>query len=217
MSVQASLALFDPTTDQLSDGATLLRGFVRDAAALLAAVAEVATASPFRHLVVPGGHTMSVAMTNCGALGWVSDRAGYRYSPLDPSTGLAWPPMPDAFAALADAAALAAGFAPFAPEACLVNRYVPGARLSLHVDRDERSGDVPIVSVSLGLPATFLWGGLARGDPARRVRLEHGDVVVFGGPSRRVFHGVAPLPKGSHPSTGECRINLTFRRARPLP
>jgi len=177
----------------------------------------VAAASPFRHSVVPGGHTMSVAMTNCGALGWVSDRAGYRYVPLDPLTGLPWPPMPEVFARLADAAATAAGFAPFAPEVCLVNRYAPGARLSLHVDRDERSGDVPIVSVSLGLPATFLWGGLARTDPVRRVRVEHGDVVVFGGPSRKVFHGVAPLPKGRHPATGECRTNLTFRRARPLP
>ena len=216
--MQDRLALFDPTPESLADGASLLRGFAMDTApALLSAVADVTAASPFRHLTVPGGHTMSVAMTNCGALGWVSDRAGYRYSPLDPSSGLPWPQMPAAFAALADAAATAAGFAPFAPEACLVNRYVPGARLSLHVDRDERSGDAPIVSVSLGLPATFLWGGLARGDPVRRVRVEHGDVVVFGGASRHVFHGVAPLPKGRHPATGECRLNLTFRRARPLP
>ncbi len=195
----------------------MLRGFASGAApALLACVAEVEAVAPFRHLVVPGGHTMSVAMTNCGALGWVSDTRGYRYEPRDPATGLPWPAMPAVFARLADAAAVAGGFAPFAPEACLINRYVPGAKLSLHVDRDERSGLVPIVSVSLGLPATFLWGGLRRTDPALKVRVEHGDVVVFGGASRHVFHGVAALPRGDHPMTGATRINLTFRRARPV-
>ena len=195
----------------------MLRRFARDRApALLAAVAAVTAIAPFRHLVVPGGHTMSVAMTNCGALGWVSDTRGYRYEPDDPVTGLPWPAMPAAFAELADAAAEAGGFAPFAPEACLINRYVPGAKLSLHVDRDERSKLVPIVSVSLCLPAIFLWGGLGRTDPTLKVRVEHGDVVVFGGPSRHVFHGVAALPGGTHSTTGTARINLTFRRARPF-
>ena len=166
---------------------------------------RIANAAPFRHLITPGGHTMSVAMTNCGRVGWVSDKTGYRYDPCDPSTGLPWPPMPSAFLDLAQRAAEEGGFANYDPDACLINRYVKGAKLGLHQDRDEKDAWAPIVSVSLGVPATFLWGGKRRSDPTRRLRLENGDVVVWGGPARFVYHGVAPLKDGE-------RINLTFRK-----
>lgn len=198
----------------LGEGAVRLSGFARDAApALLGAMEAVAAAAPFRHLVTPGGYAMSVAMTNCGQVGWVSDRTGYRYDPIDPQTGRPWPAIPPVFGDLALRAAAAAGFADFQPDACLVNRYAPGARLSLHQDRDEATLAAPIVSVSLGLPAIFLWGGSARADRTRRIPLVHGDVVVWGGPSRLAFHGVAPLAAGEHPLTGGYRYNLTFRRA----
>jgi alkylated DNA repair protein (DNA oxidative demethylase) len=168
-------------------------------------------------LETPGGYTMSVAMTNCGRVGWVSDRKGYRYDALDPDTGLPWPELPGAFQDLASRAAEAAGFPDYDPDACLVNRYAAGAKLGLHQDRDEEDPWSPIVSVSLGLPATFLWGGKKRTDPVRRLRLESGDVVVWGGPARFVFHGVAPLKAGEHPVTGNVRINLTFRKVfRPI-
>ncbi len=200
--------------ETLGDGAVLLAGFaLAEADALVEAIALVALRAPFRHLVTPGGHVMSVAMTNCGRLGWVSDRSGYRYDPVDPETGQPWPAMPPLLAALAERAAAAAGFPGFAPEACLVNRYCRGARLSLHQDRDERNLSQPIVSVSLGLPATFLWGGPRRADRPRRIAVRHGDVIVWGGPSRLNFHGVAPLAEGNHPLTGDCRYNLTFRTA----
>lgn len=192
----------------------VLPGFAHDrAAVLLQAVAAIAERAPMRHLVTPGGLRMSVAMTNCGALGWVSDRSGYRYSATDPDNGQPWPAMPVCFAELAQQAAAAAGYPAFVPDACLINRYAPGARMSLHQDRDERDLAHPIVSLSLGLPAVFLWGGAARADKARRMALLHGDVVVWGGPARLRFHGVQPLAEGSHPLTGACRINLTFRRA----
>lgn len=201
--------------DILSQGACVLRGFALGVdGELLQAVAAIANVAPFRHLVTPGGFHMSVAMTNCGRLGWVSDRRGYRYSPMDPETGRPWPAMPACFAQLAGRAAAAVGYPEFDPDACLVNRYVPGARLTLHQDRDEARLVAPIVSVSLGVPATFLWGGLARGDRPHRVPLAHGDVVVWGGPSRLRYHGISPLKPGWHPATGEARINLTFRVAR---
>lgn len=161
----------------------------------------------------PGGLAMSVASSNSGALGWVSDRRGYRYAPRDPDTDQPWPAMPPAWRAFAAEVAREAGHAGFAPDACLINRYEPGAKLSLHQDRDERDFSQPIVSVSLGLPAVFLWGGARRADRTRRVPLVHGDVVVWGGPSRRVYHGVLPVKDGEHPATGRARINLTFRRA----
>jgi alkylated DNA repair protein (DNA oxidative demethylase) len=202
-----------PGREPLEDGAVLLRGFaVPDAAALLAEVARVAQVAAFRHLVVPGGHTMSVAMTNCGRTGWVSDRTGYRYDPLDPSTGRPWPPMPPLFLHLAQRAAAEAGFPAYDPDACLINRYAAGSKLGLHQDRDENDAWAPIVSVSIGLPAVFLWGGRKRADPVRRLRLESGDVAVWGGPARFVYHGVAPLKAGEHPLTGNVRINLTFRK-----
>lgn len=198
----------------LSEGAVVLHGFALSVAApVLAALDVVTAAAPFRHMVTPGGFTMSVAMTNCGAAGWVTDRKGYRYDPHDPASGRCWPDMPDVFADLARRAAAAAGFDAFQPDACLINRYQPGARLTLHQDKNERDFTAPIVSVSLGLPAIFLWGGLARNDRPRRVGLSHGDVVVWGGPARLVHHGVDILRNGVHPATGGVRYNLTFRKA----
>jgi alkylated DNA repair protein (DNA oxidative demethylase) len=202
-----------PAHERLEEGAVLLRGFATsEAPALLEEVERVAQAAPFRHLVTPGGYTMSVAMTNCGRVGWVSDRTGYRYDAADPDTGAPWPAMPTAFLDLAVRAAAEAGFARYDPDACLINRYLAGAKLSLHQDRDEKDAWAPIVSVSLGLPIVFLWGGKRRADPVRRLRLENGDVAVWGGPARFVYHGVAPLNEGQHPLTGAARINLTFRK-----
>jgi len=200
------------SNEPLEEGAVLLRGFVTGAPALLAEVERVAEAAPFRHMVTPGGYTMSVAMTNCGRVGWVSERSGYRYDPVDPTTGHHWPHMPEPFLDLARSAAAEAGFPGYDPDACLINRYFPGAKLGLHQDRDEDDPVAPIVSVSLGLPATFLWGGKRRADPVRRFRLESGDVAVWGGPARFVYHGVSPVKDGVHPLTGAARINLTFRK-----
>lgn len=198
----------------LAPGALLLAGAACDDAAVLwADVQKVVAAAPWRRMETPGGLRMSVAMSNCGAFGWVSDRSGYRYDRLDPQSQRPWPPLPATFCALAARAAAAAGFAAFEPDACIVNRYEPGARLSLHQDRDERDFAHPIVSVSLGLPAVFLFGGLARSERAQRVPLEHGDVVVWGGPARLRYHGVLPLADGRHALTGSCRVNLTLRRA----
>ena len=201
-------------TEPLAPGAVVLRGAaLADEAALLEGLAQVSTVAPFRHMTTPRGFTMSVAMTNCGERGWISDRRGYRYDALDPASGRPWPPLPAAFRRLAEHAAAAAGFAGFEPDACLVNRYEPGARLTLHQDADERDLTQPIVSVSLGLPATFLFGGLRRTDRTQRVPLVHGDVVAWGGPARMRFHGVLALKHGEHPALGRCRINLTFRKA----
>ncbi len=205
-----------PSCERLEEGAVLLRGFATaEAPTLLEEVARIAQAAPFRHLVTPGGYRMSGAMTNCGRVGWVSDRTGYRYNPVDPDTGgtgAHWPAMPEMFLDLAVRAAAEAGFAHYDPDACLINRYVAGAKLSLHQDRDEKDPWAPIISVSLGLPAVFLWGGKRRSDPVRRLRLESGDIAVWGGPARFVYHGVAPLKDGQHPLTGAARINLTFRK-----
>jgi alkylated DNA repair protein (DNA oxidative demethylase) len=206
--------LFEGTDQPLGPGAALLRGFARDCAAdLIAAANGVIARAPLRHMVTPGGLEMSVAMTNCGPLGWVSDRRGYRYQAHDPLSGDPWPEMPGLFRSLAQGAAERAGFTDFMPDACLINRYLPGTRLSLHQDRDETDFGAPIVSVSLGLPAVFLFGGLRRADRPRRLGLEHGDVVVWGGASRLVYHGVAPLAPGVHPVLGGQRFNLTFRKA----
>lgn len=202
-----------PAREPLEEGAVLLRGFASpDAAQLLADATRVAEAAPFRQMVTPGGYTMSVAMTNCGRVGWVSDKSGYRYDPIDPATGAPWPGLPPSFLTLAQLAAADAGFPDYDPDACLINRYAPGAKLGLHQDRDEQDQWAPIVSVSLGLPATFLWGGKRRADPVRRLRLESGDVVVWGGPARFIYHGVSPLKPGEHPLTGGIRINITFRK-----
>jgi alkylated DNA repair protein (DNA oxidative demethylase) len=203
---------------QIAPGAVLLRGFARaQDAALMQCVDSLIKRAPLRHLLTPGGYSMSVGMSNCGALGWVSDANGYRYSAQDPLSGLEWPAMPENFAALAQAAALVAGYPYFEPDACLINQYLPTARMSLHQDRNEHHMSLPIVSVSLGLPAIFLFGGLNRSDKPQRLLLTHGDVVVWGGPSRLVFHGVAPLANGWHNMLGERRINLTFRCAGEKP
>ncbi|MGY2804731.1 DNA oxidative demethylase AlkB [Bradyrhizobium sp. USDA 4506] len=204
-----------PSRETIADGAVLLRGFVRPfEAELIPALRAIVKQAPFRHLITPGGHRMSVAMTNCGSVGWVSDPSGYRYDPIDPVSGQPWPEMPEVLRRLAVDAADEAGFNGFAPEACLINRYVPGAKLSLHQDKDELDYRAPIVSISLGLPAIFLFGGLQRSDTPRRYRLEHGDVAVWGGSSRLFYHGVAPLADGEHSVLGRQRINLTFRKVR---
>lgn len=205
-----------PAVETITDGAWLLRAFIdqAEAAQLMQAIDAVLAAAPLRHMQTPGGFRMSVAMSNCGQFGWVTDRRGYRYQATDPLSERNWPAMPAAMLALAERAAQATGFGDFAPDACLVNRYEPGARMSLHQDRNEEDLRQPIVSVSLGLPATFLFGGMARTDKPRRLRLESGDVVVWGGPARLAFHGIDTLRDGEHALTGRCRYNLTFRRAR---
>jgi alkylated DNA repair protein (DNA oxidative demethylase) len=204
-----------PAQEAMAEGAVLLRGFAGSVQGeLVAALRDIVEQAPFRHMVTPGGHPMSVAMTNCGSLGWVTDPSGYRYDADDPETAKPWPAMPAPFRELARQAADRAGFGGFSPDACLVNRYQPGAKMSLHQDRDEGDFGAPIVSVSLGLPAIFLFGGLKRSDKPRRFRLEHGDVVVWGGPARLYFHGIAPLADGEHALIGRQRINLTFRKAR---
>ena len=204
-----------PPQQAMAEGAVLLRGFAKPfEAELIADLRAVVAQAPFRHMFTPGGHRMSVAMTNCGGLGWVTDPGGYRYDPNDPQSARPWPAMPASFRALAGQAADQAGFRSFAPEACLINRYQPGARMSLHQDKDETDFGAPIVSVSLGLPAIFLFGGPKRSDKPQRFRLQHGDVVVWGGPARLSFHGIAPLADGEHAVLGRQRINLTFREAR---
>jgi DNA oxidative demethylase len=209
------LAEAQPARETIAESAILLRGFAmpieRD---LIAALREIIGQAPFRHMSTPGGHQMSVAMTNCGTAGWVTDRSGYRYDGIDPQSGKPWPAMPPVFRTLAERAAAEAGFDGFAPDACLINRYLPGARMSLHQDKDENDFGAPIVSVSLGLPAIFLFGGLQRNDKPRRFRLQHGDIAVWGGPTRLAFHGVAPLADGEHALLGRQRINLTFRTTR---
>lgn len=201
-------------TESLGEGIALLHGFATpNAALLLAAIDRIAETAPFRHMETPGGYGMSVAMTGCGSVSWVSDRAGYRYDRTDPITGRPWPAMPQLFHDLAARAAEAGGFPGFVPDSCLINRYAPTTRLSLHQDKDERDFDAPIVSVSLGLPAVFLLGGPRRRDRPRRIPLESGDIVVWGGPARKIYHGIAPVADGTHPLTGRCRINLTFRKA----
>ena len=212
--VRRDLFTYAQNAHAIAEGATLLHGFAVGAAPpLLQAIEDVVAAAPLRHMITPGGYRMSVAMTNCGAAGWVTDRSGYRYDARDPLTGKPWPAMPGIFSDLARRAASAGGFGNFEPDACLINRYDPGARLTLHQDKNERDYTAPIVSVSLGLPAVFLFGGLRRKDRPQRMRLESGDVAVWGGPTRLAYHGVAPLADGDDPLTGHCRYNLTFRTA----
>lgn len=213
-----NLALFDeaPTLLQkpIAEGASLLYGFARDAGpALLEEIQTIVGQAPFRHMVTPGGFVMSVAMTNCGDFGWVSDSRGYRYDATDPDSGKVWPAMPQAFMDIAASAATQSGFENFCPDSCLINCYEPGTRLTLHQDKNERDFTAPIVSVSLGLPATFLFGGNKRSDRPQRYLLQHGDVAVWGGPARLAYHGVAPLKDGDHPVLGRKRINLTFRKS----
>lgn len=216
--MQTELDLFDPQSPPqpqwISAQALLIPGFaLPQVQALLPELRQVVAQAPFRHMQTPGGLKMAVGLTNCGALGWVSDRQGYRYTPLDPLSNRPWPALPQVLAELANHAAAMAGFADFKPDACLVNCYRPGNRLSLHQDRDERDFSQPIVSVSLGLPAVFLLGGHSRNEPTQRIGLHHGDVLVWGGEDRLRFHGVLPLKPGEHPLLGNLRINLTLRKA----
>lgn len=198
----------------LGPAAAVLTGFALDRAALLfAAMQAVAAVSPFRQMTTPGGWRMSVATTSCGEAGWLSDRRGYRYDRTDPETGRPWPALPILFRAIAADAASAIGFDGFVPDTCLINRYEPGARLSLHQDRNEADYGQPVVTVSLGLPAVFLWGGQRREDKVRRLSLLHGDIMVWGGPDRLAFHGVRNLADGEHPMAGRARYSLTFRKA----
>jgi alkylated DNA repair protein (DNA oxidative demethylase) len=200
--------------DILGAGTAFLAGFALDTQdELLLSLKSIAERSPFRNMVTPGGHRMSVAMTNCGPLGWVTDRSGYRYDAIDPEMNRPWPMMPLPFRELAVAAAEEAGFSNFVPDACLINRYEPGARLSLHQDKNEHDLAQPVVSVSLGLPATFLFGGLERAERTQRIQIVHGDVIVWGGPARLRYHGIVPLRDGEHSRTGRVRYNLTFRKA----
>ncbi|MBK5417779.1 DNA oxidative demethylase AlkB [Pseudomonas sp. TH31] len=203
-----------PRRQQIGEQSYVLRGFALPLIdRLLPALAQVLAAAPFRQMVTPGGFTMSVALSSCGTLGWTTDRNGYRYTRHDPQTGQPWPEMPEVFFELAQTAAREAGFAHFVPDSCLINRYIPGARMSLHQDKDEGSYAAPIVSVSLGLPAIFLFGGFERSDKSQRVPLFHGDIVVWGGVDRLRYHGVLPIKDGQHPQLGEQRINFTFRVA----
>ncbi|AOM41963.1 DNA oxidative demethylase AlkB [Xenorhabdus hominickii] len=201
--------------EQLAKDAVVLRGFAYgEAQALLQHIAKIAEKASFRHFVTPNGHIMSVGMTNCGTLGWTSNKQGYCYTKTDPLSGQIWPQMPKAFQQIAQQAASHAGFTDFTPDACLINRYHPGSRLALHQDKDEIDLSQPIVSVSLGLSATFLFGGLQREHPCQRVILTHGDVIVWGGDSRLRYHGVLPLKDGKvpWPLQDSVRYNLTFRR-----
>jgi len=198
----------------IADAAWLFRGHARDCAAkVIAAVRAVLSQAPLRRMQVPGGHWMSVRTSSCGSKGWVSDERGYRYAGEDPLTGNPWPEIPPLLLEMARSGAAEAGFADFCPDACLINCYRPGARMGLHQDRDEKDRTAPILSLSFGLPATFMFGGLKRRDPVQRFLLEHGDMLVWGGPSRMAYHGVAPLKAGEHPLLGSWRVNLTFRRA----
>ena len=199
---------------RLGTMAMMLRGFaVPYIPELISSLNDIETVAPFRHMVTPGGFTMSVALTNCGALGWTTDRRGYRYTSIDPASGNKWPCMPNQFVRLAKSAAAAAGYERFEPDACLINRYLPGARLSLHQDKNEQDYTSPIVSVSIGMKATFLFGGQGRSDATTKVPLYHGDVVVWGGVDRLRYHGIMPLTDDPHPLLGSKRINLTFRKA----
>jgi alkylated DNA repair protein (DNA oxidative demethylase) len=206
-------ATAERTTVAVAPEVVLLRRFVATPP-LREEIERISRRAPFRRLTTPGGGQMSVAMTNCGSVGWHSDASGYRYLERDPESGLPWPPMPGAFAALASAAATSAGFGAFAPDCCLINRYTVGAQMGTHRDFDELDMRQPIVSVSIGLPAVFVWHGARRKDPAHEVIVRDGDVLVWGGAARPGYHGVRRLPASAHPGGGELRFNLTFRRAR---
>ena len=200
--------------EQIGEQSYVLRGYALPwIERLLPELRAVLAQSPFRQMLTPGGFTMSAALSSCGDLGWMTDTSGYRYTPLDPRSQQPWPVMPQVLRELAVLAAADAGFIDFAPDACLINRYVPGAKMSLHQDKNERRYSEPVVSVSLGLPAIFLFGGHERSGKTQKVSLFHGDVVVWGGVDRLRFHGVMPIKDGVHPIMGPQRINLTFRTA----
>lgn len=214
MNLFESVSQAEASKEMLCPGAVMLRRFAQKyETELFAGLKEVTAKAPFRHMVTPGGFRMSVAMTNCGAFGWITDETGYRYDRVDPETNATWPEMPDCFLKLASSAATEVGFDEFLPDACLINRYEPRSKLSLHQDKNERDFEQPIVSVSLGVSATFLFGGSRRNDETERIPVEHGDVIVWGGPARLRYHGVLALKEGFHPLAGGRRFNLTFRKA----
>lgn len=209
----AEMKEINPKRVELGEEAMILRGYASDIAVdLFNDINAIISESPLRKMQTPNGYTMSVQTTSCGSFGWVSDAKGYRYERNDPLTRQPWPAMPSSFIKLANQAASEAGFNNFVPDCCLINHYQAGTKLSLHKDKDERDFTAPIVSVSLGLPAIFLFGGLNRSDPTQRYKLEHGDIAVWGGKSRLVYHGIQPLIDGNHPLTGHSRINITFRK-----
>lgn len=203
-----------PSKQEIIKDVYLLKGLaLENEALILADLAQVIVQAPLRHMITPGGFAMSVAMTNCGDLGWVTDRQGYRYTSHDPVSNQPWPVMPTSFKQLATEAANQAGFKGFEPDACLINQYKIGARMSLHQDKNELDFKQPVVSVSFGIPAVFQFGGLARADKTIKIPLNHGDVVVWGGEARLRYHGVLPLKENHHPALGDYRINMTFRKA----
>ena len=208
----------------IAEGAMLLRQFVQqnknallDETTVLADLNCILENSPLRKMTTASGFTMSVAMTNCGKLGWVSGSNGYMYSSIDPETAQPWPAMPPALLEAATRIARQAGYPGFLPDACLINRYLAGAQMGLHQDRDEKDFSQPIVSLSIGLSARFIIGGLdsaaGRNAHTQSVVLKHGDAIVFGAAARLMFHGVLSLKPGHHPLVGNSRINLTFRVA----
>lgn len=198
---------------EICDGMWILRGFA-DSTALAEAIDGVVARAPLRHLITPGGFKMSVAMTSCGTYGWMSDRRGYRYDPVDPDSGRNWPAMPGSFASVATTAAKAAGYSGFEPDACLINQYAVGSQMTAHQDCNELDFSQPIVSVSLGISARFFVQGPERRGKSIPVDVKDGDVIVWGGPSRLFFHGVRPLKPDTHVRYGPFRYNLTFRRAK---
>lgn len=196
----------------IAPGVWLLPGFA-PSAELYREIEQITAKAPLRHMQTSRGFSLSVAMTNCGEVGWTSDRRGYRYSETDPQTGERWPAMPALFLDIATAAADTAGFADFIPDACLINQYKPGAQMGAHQDSNERCFDSPIVSVSLGIPARFFMQGENKDGKSQAIDLHDGDVIVFGGVARRHYHGVRKLKPATHPLFGEVRWNLTFRMA----
>ncbi len=202
------------STEVIDNDAIILKGFVRAKANQLVKDAElISQQSPFRTMTTPGGGKMSVAITNCGHCGWLSDEHGYRYQQIDPVTHRSWPEMPQSFLKICAAATKAASFAEFMPDACLLNKYQADAKMGLHNDNDEHDLTAPIVSVSLGLDAVFLFGGKTRQSPTRKYLLSHGDVVVFGGQSRLNFHGISLIkPTYISDDLTDHRLNLTFRK-----
>ncbi|MDI1360702.1 DNA oxidative demethylase AlkB [Methylotenera sp.] len=203
-----------PNKLEIIKDAYLLKSYaLTNEKALLSDLEQAVSQAPLRHMMTKMGFAMSAAMTNCGVLGWVSDHQGYRYDMKDPATNKPWPVMPASFQQLATLAAAEAGFNDFQPDACLINQYQVGASMGLHQDKNELDFNQPIVSVSLGIPAVFQFGGLNRMDKTHKIPLMHGDIVVWGGQSRIHFHGIAPLKMNTHPILGAYRYNLTFRKA----
>ena len=201
-------------TERLGEGIVLWRAAI-DEARYAATIARLALEAPFRHMLTPGGRQMSVAITNCGSMGWVSDTHGYRYSATDPDSSMPWPAIPPDWLHDASHAAFRCGFSGFTPDACLINRYEIGNRMGSHQDRNEVDFTQPVVSMSIGLPAEFTFHGASRAGTAGRVDLHSGDILVWGGPARLYFHSVRPIRAGVHPLCGALRYNLTFRRAGP--